>query len=65
VIVRRERPHPGAQLCFTDLDGLRLTCFATNAKGSQLAHRVMPKLSGTGGRCGTQAVWERTELPPT
>ena len=31
LIVRRERPHPGAQLRFTGLDGLRLTCFATHA----------------------------------
>ena len=30
VIVRRERPHPGAQLRLTDLDGHRLTAFATN-----------------------------------
>jgi hypothetical protein len=30
VIVRKERPHPGAQLRFTDHDGLRLTAFATN-----------------------------------
>ncbi|WP_329224342.1 IS1380 family transposase [Streptomyces canus] len=37
LIVRKERPHPGAQLRFTDLDGLRLTCFATNTKSGQLA----------------------------
>ncbi|MFF3350604.1 IS1380 family transposase [Streptomyces sp. NPDC002779] len=36
LVVRKERPHPGAQLRFTDLDGLRLTCFATNTKGDQL-----------------------------
>ncbi|WP_445402186.1 IS1380 family transposase [Streptomyces sp. LE64] len=30
LIVRKERPHPGAQLRITDADGLRLTCFATN-----------------------------------
>ena len=30
VIVRKERPHPGAQLRFTDVDGHRLTAFATN-----------------------------------
>ncbi|MFE9825177.1 IS1380 family transposase [Streptomyces sp. NPDC005791] len=30
LIVRKERPHPGAQLRLTDADGLRLTCFATN-----------------------------------
>ncbi|GGZ39805.1 hypothetical protein GCM10010344_00280 [Streptomyces bluensis] len=32
LIVRRERPHPGAQLRFTDADGMRLTCFATNTR---------------------------------
>lgn len=37
LIVRKERPHSGVQLRFTDLDGLRLTCFATNTKGGQLA----------------------------
>ena len=30
VIVRKERPHPGAQLRFTDIDGHRFTCFATS-----------------------------------
>ena len=37
VIVRKERPHPGAQLRFTDIDGHRFTCFATDAKRGQLA----------------------------
>ena len=37
VIVRKERPHPGAQLRFTDIDGYRFTCFATNIRGGQLA----------------------------
>ena len=37
VIVRKERPHPGAQLRFTDLDGHRFTCFATDARRGQLA----------------------------
>jgi hypothetical protein len=32
VIVRRERPHPGAQLRLTDPDGWRITCFATNTR---------------------------------
>jgi hypothetical protein len=36
VIVRKERPHPGAQLRFTDTDGLRLTAFATNTHHGQL-----------------------------
>jgi hypothetical protein len=37
VIVRKERPHPGAQLRFTDVGGHRFTCFATSTKGGQLA----------------------------
>ena len=37
VIVRKERPHPGAQLRFTDPGGHRFTCFATSTKGGQLA----------------------------
>ena len=37
VIVRKERPHPGAQLRFTDIDGHRFTCFATGTRHGQLA----------------------------
>jgi hypothetical protein len=37
VIVRKERPHPGAQLRFTDLGGHRFTCFATGTQRGQLA----------------------------
>jgi hypothetical protein len=37
LIVRKERPHPGAQLRFTDADGMRLTCFATNTPGEAIA----------------------------
>ena len=37
VIVRKERPHPGAQLRFTDLGGHRFTCFATDTRRGQLA----------------------------
>jgi len=36
VIVGKERPHPGAQLRFTDRDGLRLTAFVTNTRRGQL-----------------------------
>jgi len=32
VIIRKERPHPGAQLRITDLDGHRITAFATNTR---------------------------------
>ncbi len=37
VIIRAERPHPGAQLRFTDVDGNRLTAFVTNTTRGQLA----------------------------
>lgn len=44
LIVRKERPHPGATLRCTTPDGLRLTCFATNTPGEktstlELRHR--------------------------
>ncbi len=56
VIVRKERPHPGAQLRLTDIDGLRVTAFATNTARGQLAdlelrHRTLAGRSwpvGTG-----------------
>ena len=36
VIVRKERPHPGAQLRFEDVEGMRITAFATNTVRGQL-----------------------------
>ncbi len=44
LICRRERPHPGAQLSFTDLDGHRFQCFITdqddpNIAGLEVLHR--------------------------
>lgn len=38
VLVRRERPHPGAQLTFSDIDGWRFQAFATDTPAGQLAH---------------------------
>src|SRR4051812_15452943 len=39
VVVRRERPHPGAQLdAFEEADGWRYTAFATDTAFGQLAH---------------------------
>jgi hypothetical protein len=37
LIVRKERPHPGAQLRITDADGMRITCLATNTTGRPIA----------------------------
>jgi hypothetical protein len=38
VFLRRERPHPGAQLRFTDTDGHRFTAFITDTTGGQPAN---------------------------
>lgn len=56
-IVRKERPHPGAQLRFTDVDGNRLTCFATNTKDGKIAdlelrHRRRARAGDRAGVCG-------------
>ncbi len=37
LVVRKERPHPGAQLRITDADRMRLTAFATNTAGTPIA----------------------------
>jgi Transposase DDE domain group 1 len=37
VICRRERPHPGAQLTFSDLDGHRFQCFITDQDDPDIA----------------------------
>jgi hypothetical protein len=37
LICRRERPHPGAQLSFTDHDGHRFQCFITDQDDHDLA----------------------------
>ena len=37
LICRRERPHPGAQLSFTDVDGHRFQCFITDQPDPDIA----------------------------
>jgi hypothetical protein len=37
LICRRERPHPGAQLSFSDLDGHRFQCFLTDQDDADIA----------------------------
>ncbi len=40
LILRRERPHPGAQLRFTDADGMRITAFITDTPPGIIAGQV-------------------------
>jgi hypothetical protein len=49
VIVRREKPHPGAQLRITDANGWRITAFATNTPPAA------PAPSCRSWSCGTAA----------
>lgn len=37
LVCRRERPHPGAQLSFSDRDGHRFTCFLTDQEDTDIA----------------------------
>ena len=40
LILRRERPHPGAQLRFTDADGMRVTAFITDTEPGAIPGQV-------------------------
>ncbi len=40
LILRKERPHPGAQLRFTDADGMRVTAFITDTPPGVVAGQV-------------------------
>ena len=40
LILRKERPHPGAQLRFTDTDGMRVTAFITDTPTGVVAGQV-------------------------
>ena len=64
VIIRAERPHPGAQLRFTDCNGHRLTGFVTNSRRGQLRRwepkRLRLRIFATAGRHARQT---RLHLP--
>ena len=62
VIVRKERPHPGAQLRFTDIDGHRFTAFATDAKKGQLADLEL--LHRRRARCEDRILLRGSALAP-
>ncbi len=40
LILRKERPHPGAQLTFADVDGMRVTAFLTDAPDGTVPGQV-------------------------
>ncbi len=53
VIIRAERPHPGAQLRFTDVDGNRLTAFVTNTTGASWQIWSCGTATGPAARIGS------------
>ena len=40
LVLRKERPHPGAQLRFTDIDGMRVTAFITDTPAGVVPGQV-------------------------
>jgi hypothetical protein len=56
VSVRKERPHPGVQLRFTDIGGHRFTCFATSTpKAGSSQTWNCATAAGPGARTGSAA----------
>ncbi len=65
LLCRRERPHPGAQLSFTDHEGHRFQCFITDQAGEDIAwlevrHRARARAEDASARAA-RAVF-RTSL---
>ncbi|MFC8593871.1 IS1380 family transposase [Streptomyces atroolivaceus] len=57
LIVRKERPHPGAQLRITDADGMRLTCIATHTAGLPIAELELRHRLRARAEDGIRAAW--------
>jgi hypothetical protein len=55
LIVRKERPHPGAQLRITDLDGHRITAFVTNTSRGSWPTSNSGTAAGHGSRTASAA----------
>jgi hypothetical protein len=64
VICRKERPHPGAQLRLTDIDGLRVTAFATNTPSGQLPDLELRHPPRRADRLDANARPRRPRSPP-
>jgi len=58
-VIRKERPHPGAQLRITAVDGHRITALATHTTCGQLADLELRHRRGPVARTGSG--WPRTQ----
>jgi hypothetical protein len=64
LIVRKERPHPGAQLRFTDVDGHRFTCFVTGTRPGAGHGQLAPTWNyATGSGPAARTVSARARTP--
>jgi hypothetical protein len=66
-IVRRERPHPGAERSFSDVDGHRFTCFLTDPPDAdigalELRHRRRARVENR-IRCAENTTISKPALP--
>ena len=66
LIVRRDRPHPGAQFTIFDEYGYRHTCFLTDQAGENIAELEL-RHRGRAPRRGQHPRWQghRHAQPPT
>ncbi|GAA1240452.1 hypothetical protein GCM10009609_00120 [Pseudonocardia aurantiaca] len=66
MILRKERPHPGAQLRTTDADGMRLTGFLLGNQVElnrylELAETLISTVAGVDEFCITNVMWHREQ----
>jgi hypothetical protein len=59
LVLRKERPHPGAQLSFTDIDGMRVTAFITDTPPGSV-----PRAAGRPGTAPPPTRPRRGPHPP-
>ena len=63
VIARKARPHPGAQLRITDIDGHRVTAFATNTRPAGPAPSCLISSCATGAGPGARTASASRKTP--
>lgn len=63
MLIRREEPHPGAQLTFTDVEGYRYQVFVTDLPGPDIC--FIEALYRGRGRCDVASATPRTRGSPT
>ena len=62
VIVRRERPHPGAQLSFTDHDGHRCRIELDDEGANEVKRKVKPKTVACAVKGVYASLWNKRAI---